>query len=64
MNANLLNRVGLALGLFSGLLLIPEVINLIPLDRFEKSIEKQLDRLGEWAKFPLNFGNPPVKSYQ
>lgn len=58
MTANLLNRIGLALGLLSGLLLIPEVLNLIPIERLEKSIRKYLDGLENWAKFPLKF-HPP-----
>jgi hypothetical protein len=58
MTPNLLNRIGLALGLLSGLLLIPEVLNLIPIERFEMSIRKNLDFLGSWAKFPLRF-HPP-----
>ena len=58
MTANLLNQIGLALGLFSGLLLIPEVLNLIPIERLEKSIRKYLEGLENWAKFPLRF-HPP-----
>lgn len=58
MTSNLLNQIGLVLGLFSGLLLIPEVLNLIPIERFELSIRKSLDGLGNWAKFPLKF-HPP-----
>jgi hypothetical protein len=53
MTASLLNQIGLALGLFSGLLLIPEILNLIPIEQLEKSIRKSLDDLENWSKFPL-----------
>ena len=53
--ADCLNRIGLILGLISGLLLTPEVVNRIPVDRLEQALENWLSKLEIWLKFPLRF---------
>jgi hypothetical protein len=50
MNAKQLNLIGLVLGLISGLLLIPELFNLIPLNKIEEAIEKGFDKFVSWTK--------------
>lgn len=47
-----MNRLGLWLSFFSGLLLIPEIANLIPSDWLEKKIEKSLGILEDYTNFP------------
>lgn len=59
--AKLLDQIGLVLGFVSGVLFIPEIFNLIPLAKLEKSIEKQLGMLENWATFPLKFSPPSWK---
>ena len=44
----LLDQLGLLLGLFSSLLLIPEVLNFIKIERLEKITQGQLDKLVVW----------------
>lgn len=61
MSANCLDRIGLILGLLSGLLLIPEVFKLLQVELFQKAIEKQLDKFETWSKFPLRFQPPSWK---
>ena len=46
--AKLLDQIGLLLGLFSGLLLIPEVLNFVKIERLSKIVERQLDKFGVW----------------
>ena len=54
--ANVLDQIGLILGFISGLLLIPEVFNLLPTEKLEISIESQLSSFENWAtRFPLRF---------
>lgn len=55
MSAEELNRLGLYLGLISGLLLIPEVLNLIPINQMEKVVEKLLAVLENWSSLPQRF---------
>ena len=59
MTAKCLDQIGLVLGFISGLLLIPEIINVIA--RLEKPIEKQLNKFELWTKFPLRFSPPSWK---
>jgi hypothetical protein len=60
---NLLDQIGLILGFISGLLLIPEVFNLLPIEKLETSIESQLSNFENWAtRFPLRF-TPPSWRY-
>ena len=59
--ANCLNRIGLILGLISGLLLTPEVVNRIPVDRLEQALENWLNKFEIWLKFPLRFHPPSWK---
>ena len=61
--AKLLDQIGLLLGFISGLLLIPEIINFLPLMKFQKSIEGQLYKFENWARFPLRF-SPPSWKYE
>ena len=56
-----LDQVGLVLGLISGLLLIPEVFNLIPVERLQAALEARLRRLAVWTQFPLRYGPPSWK---
>jgi len=53
-----MNRIGLWLGLVSGLMLIPEVINLIPIDRLERAIERLLSTLENFSNIPQKL-HPP-----
>ena len=48
-----LNRTGLWLGLISGLLLIPEVFNLIPIDQLQNLLTKLLGKLETLSGFPV-----------
>jgi hypothetical protein len=64
MVAKLLDQIGLMLGFISGILLIPEVINFFPLEKFQKSIENGLIRFENWARFPLGFGPPSWKKFR
>src|SRR6185503_17651999 len=58
----LLDQIGLLLGFISGLLLIPEVINFLPLLKMQKSIENRLYSFDNWAKrFPQKFYPPSWK---
>ena len=59
--AKLLDQIGLFLGFISGLLLIPEIINFLPLMKFQKSMESQLHKIEDWARFPLKFSPPSWK---
>jgi len=60
--SKLLDQIGLLLGFISGLLLIPEVINFLPLLKMQKSIENRLYSFDNWAKrFPQKFYPPSWK---
>jgi hypothetical protein len=60
--AKLLDQIGLVLGFVSGGLLIPEVINLLPLTKIQNSIEGWLAAFENWAKrFPRRFYPPSWK---
>jgi hypothetical protein len=49
-----LNRTGLWLGLISGLLLIPEVFNLLPIDQLQNFLTKLLGKLEILSGFPVS----------
>lgn len=60
--AKLLDQIGLVLGFISGFLLIPEVINFLPLTKVQTSIEGRLSAFDRWAKrFPQKFYPPSWK---
>lgn len=57
--AKLLDQIGLVLGFISGILLIPEIINFLPLTKIQTSIEGGLFGFDRWArKFPQRFYPP------
>lgn len=60
--AKMLDQIGLSLGFISGFLLIPEIINFLPLTKVQKSIEGRLYAFDSWAKrFPQKFYPPSWK---
>ena len=59
--AKLLDQIGLLLGFISGFLLIPEIINFLPLTKLQKSIELLLRKFENWTRFPLRFSPPSWK---
>lgn len=61
MTSNLLNQIGIVLSLLSGLLLTPEIFNLIPVQQFDNKINDAFTRFEMWTKFPLNFHPPSWK---
>src|SRR5687768_13423534 len=61
-SAKLLDQIGLVLGFISGFLLIPEIINFLPLTKVQASIEGRLSAFDRWAKrFPQRFYPPSWK---
>lgn len=50
-----MNRIGLWLGFISGLLLIPEVVNMIPSERFENAIRDILSSFERFSNLPQQF---------
>src|SRR5215216_7311183 len=62
--AKLLDQIGLVFGFLSGILLIPEIINFLPLTKIQKSIEDHLYIFNRWARrFPQRF-YPPSWEYK
>jgi hypothetical protein len=59
--AKLLDQIGSLLGFISGLLLIPEIINFLPLIKFQKTIAHLLHIFENWTRFPLRFSPPSWK---
>lgn len=60
--AKLLDQIGLLLGFISGFLLIPEIINFLPLMKLQSSIEHGLHRFENFSRFPLNYSPPSWKT--
>lgn len=50
-----MNRIGLWLGFISGLLLVPEVVNMIPSERFENAIRGILNSFERFSNLPQQF---------
>jgi hypothetical protein len=60
--AKSLDQIGLLLGFISGILLIPEIINFLPLTEVQKSIEGRIYDFDRWARrFPQRFYPPSWK---
>lgn len=61
LTAKYLDQAGLILGFVSGMLLIPEVFKMIPAEKFERWLERQLHRTERFAGSPTKFSPPSWK---
>ena len=63
MTSTQLDQLGLILGLISGLLLIPQIFELIPFEHLEKRIGLWLTSLESKTKLPIRFHPPSWKIF-
>lgn len=50
-----LDRIGLILNLLSGILLVPEILDRLPIGQIQAAIDGSLESLEGWLRFPLRF---------